>query len=236
MTWLNRRPLACAFAAGALIALAGCTSVPDKANFDPALFQRQPAEATFEERVAVLADPAAMEMTVTGERVSGGSEAAGLYAPVQMPIGRIVHEAALAAFADAFPGGAPAVERAGAEPGAPTVALRVAQYDYRDRLQYVVPLLIPFGGLLVFEKWQLDLQLTIELRLLDVDGAVLWSNVYDSGLRIWEPQKRPFLHAPEKHFEGLARLTHETALALMRTAARDVGEWLRNERLRERAL
>jgi hypothetical protein len=67
-------------------------------------------------------------------------------------------------------------------------------------------------------------------------GAALWSNVYDSGLRIWEPLKRPLFERRETHFEGPVRLTHETALAPMRDAARDVGEWLRNERLRERAL
>ena len=235
MTRTFRRRLACAFALGALLVLAGCTSVPEKAEFNPALFPRPPTETAFDGRVAVLADPAALAMAVTGERVSGSPSTAP-FAPVQMPIGRIVHEAALAAFADAFPGGAAAVERAGAEPGTPTVALRVTNYDYRDRLQYVIPILLPYAGLLVFEKWQVDLQLTIELRLLDVDGAVLWSNVYDSGLRIWEPLKRPLFEAPEKHFEGLVRLTHETAFALMRDASRDVGEWLRNERLRERPL
>lgn len=235
MTRPLRRRLACAFALGTLLVLAGCTSVPDKAGLDPALFPRQPVEATFDGRIAVLADPAAVEMTVTGERVAGG-QGGFLNAPVQMPIGRIVHEAALAAFADSFRGGAVTVERAGSEPATPTVALRVTRYDYRDRLQYVIPLLIPYGGLLVLEKWQVDLQLAIELRLLDVDGAVLWSNAYDSGLRIWEPLKRPLFGPGEKHFEGLVRLTHETAFALMRDAARDVGEWLRNERLRERAL
>jgi hypothetical protein len=131
-------------------------------------------------------------------------------------------------------GGAATVERAGNAPTTPTVALRVTRYDYRDRLHYFI--VIPIGGLLVPGKSQLDLQLAIELRLLDVDGAVLWSNVYDSGLRIWEPLKRPLFEAPEKHFEGLVRLTHETAFALMRDASRDVGEWLRNERLRERPL
>ena len=198
---------------GALLVLAGCTSVPDKANFDPTLFPRQPVETTFDGRIAVLADPAAVEMTVTGERVSGG-QTVGVDAPVQMPIGRIVHEAALAAYASTFRGGALATERAGAAPGTPTVALRVTHYEYRGH----------------------RLQLVIELRLLDVDGAVLWSNVYDSGLRIWKPQKRPLFQTPEKQFEGLVRLTHETAFALMRDAARDVGEWLRNERLRERRL
>jgi len=233
MTRPDRKRIARVFVVGALLALAGCTSVPDKAGLDPALFPRQPAETTFDGRVAVLADPAAVEMTVTGERVAGG-QGGFLDAPVQMPIGRIVHEAALAAFADSFRGGAPTVERAGAEPGTPTVVLRVTHYEYRDRLQYLI--VIPIGGLLVLEKRQLDLQLTIELRLLNVDGAVLWSNVYDSGLRIWEPLKRPLFGPGEKHFEGLVRLTHETAFALMRDAARDVGEWQRNERLRERML
>lgn len=235
MTCPSRRRTTRALVAGALMALAGCTSVPDKAKFDPTLFPRQPVETAFDGRIAVLADPAAVEMTVTGERVSGG-QSVGVDAPVQMPIGRIVHEAAMATFASAFRGGAPATERAGAEPRLPTVALRVTRYDYRDRLQYVIPLLIPYGGLLVLAKSQLDLQLVIELRLLDVDGAVLWSNVYDSGLRVWEPLKAPLFKPRETHFEGLVRLTHETAFALMRDAARDVGEWLRNERLRERPL
>ena len=235
MTCPGRKQVARTLAVGALLALAGCTSVPDKADFDPMLFPRQPVEATFDGRIAVLADPAAMEMTVTGERVSGG-RTAGVDAPVQMPIGRIVHEATLAAFASTFHGGALATERAGAEPGTPTVALRVTQYDYRDRLKYVIPLLIPYGGLLILTDSQLDLQLVIELRLLDVDGAALWSNVYDSGLRIWEPLKRPLFERRETHFEGLVRLTHETAFALMRDAARDVGQWLRDERLRERRL
>ena len=235
MTCRTRKRITRAFVIGALLALAGCTSVPDKADFDPALFPRQPVATTYDGRIAVLADPAAVDMTVTGERVYGG-QSVGVDAPVQMPIGRIVHEAALAAFASTFRGGAPATERAGAEPGTPTVALRVTHYDYRDRLQYVIPLLIPYGGLLVLTKSQLDLQLVIELRLLDVDGVVLWSNVYDSGLRIWEPLKAPLFAPRETHFEGLVRLTHETAFALMRDAARDVGDWLRNERLRERPL
>jgi hypothetical protein len=228
MTYPTRKRIACAFVVGALLALAGCTSVPDKVAFDPALFPRQPAETTFDGRVAVLADPAAVAMTVTGESVSRGPHLLG--APAQVPIGRVVHEAALAAFADTFRGGAPTAERAGAEPGAPTVALRVVHYDYHNRR--LDSLTLPFltVWVVVWEKWRLDLQLTIELRLLDVDGAVLWSNVYDSGLRTWEHE------APERNLEELVRMTHETAFALMRDAARDVGEWLRNERLRERLL
>lgn len=228
MTRSIRRRLARALVLGALLALAGCTSVPEKAGFDPALFPRQPVEATFDGRVALLADPASVEMTFTGERVL--VRPGGFFAPVQMPIGRIVHEAALAAFADVFRGGAPAVARAGAEPATPTVVLRVTQYVYRDRLLHFIPL--PY---ILIDTWQLDLQLAIELRLLDADGTVLWSNLYDSGLRIWESQKSPLL-AHEEHTESLVRLTHETAFSLMRTAARDVGEWLRNERLRERLL
>jgi hypothetical protein len=226
MTCPTRKRIACAFVVGALLVLAGCTSVPVKVAFDPALFPSQPAEITFDGRVAVLADPAAVEMTVTGERVSRGLDT--MEAPVQVPIGRVVHEAALAAFADTFRDGAPTAERAGAEPGAPTVALRVVHYDYHSRLmsRFVMPIFF----VVVWEKWRLDLQLTIELRLLDVDGAVLWSNVYDSGLRTRENE------APERNVEELVRMTHETAFALMRDAARDVGDWLRNERLRERRL
>jgi hypothetical protein len=226
MTCPTRKRIARAFVVGALLALAACSSVPDKADFDPTLFPRPPVETTFDGHVAVLADPAAVAMTVTGERVARGGFA--VERPLQVPIGRIVHEAALAAFADTFRGGAPTAERPGVEPGTPTVAVRVVHYDHHTRLLHHFHMPIFFVA--VWEKWRLDLQLTIELRLLDVDGAVLWSNVYDSGLRTWEYEER------ERNVEELVRMTHETAFVLMRDAARDVGEWLRNERLRERRL
>ena len=228
MTCRSRKRIACAFVASALLALAACTSVPVKVAFDPALFPRQPVETTFDGRVAVLADPAAVEMTVTGEKVQRGLD---LERPLHVPIGRVVHEAALAAFADAFRGGAPTADRAGAVPGAPTVALRVVHYDYHTRL--LGRFAVPFLFVTVWEKWRLDVQLAIELRLLDVDGAVLLSTVYSSGLRTWEHTEA---QTAEGNVEELVRVTHETAFSLMRDAARDVGEWLRSERMRERRL
>lgn len=210
-------------------ALAGCGTVRE-ARFDPSLLPSAAArQAPFPGRVDLLTDPQSLGFTVTGERLYD------LPADrVRMPIGRIVHEAALAAFAQAFEGGARAVDRLDATPGrAPVaiVALRVDQYAYRHRLLYFVPL-----GPLSVERSQLDLQLARELRLLDADGVVLWAQRYDSGLKIWAPRRGKFGDPPEPAFDGLVRLTHEVATRLAHQAARDVGEWLRNERLRERAL
>jgi hypothetical protein len=223
--------LASAMLAAAVLALAGCATEPQQGRFNPALFPSQATEATFDGQVALLADPASPKLEVLGERLADAG-------PVHMPIGRIVHEASLKAFAEAFRGGARSIDRIGGEPGAPTpiVIVRVVNYVYRDRLQYLIPLLFPLT-LQFYEKWQLDVQLVVEVRLLAEDGAMLWSGTFDSGVQIWEPLVDSPIPIPiESHTEGLLRQTHETAYRLMQRAARDVGEWLRKERLRERRL
>jgi hypothetical protein len=106
--------------------------------------------------------------------------------------------------------------------------VRVANYVYRDQLQYIIP--TPLG---VIEKRRLDVQIVVDVRLLDERGEVLWSSQYDSGVQVLDEGAFP---AHGKRPEKLVRLTHETAFRLMQQAARDVGEWLRNERLRERRL
>ncbi len=220
--------LARAMLAAAVLALAGCATEPQRGSFNPALFPSQATEASFDGQVALLADPASQALEVLGERLGDAG-------PVHMPIGRIVHEASLKAFAEAFRGGARSIDRIGGEPVTPMpiVTVRVVNYVYRDRLQYFIPLLW-YG---VIEKWQLDVQLVVEVRLLAGDGAMLWSGTFDSGVQIWEPLVDSPIPIPiESHTEGLLRQTHETAYRLMQRAARDVGEWLRDERLRERRL
>ena len=201
------------------------------AGLDPGLFARQAGgQVAFDGQATLLADPAELKTTVVGERLSSLVQA-------QVPIGRIVHEAALAAFADAFRGGVQSIDRIGSEPAprqSPIVAVRVVNYVYRDRLLYLIPL--PLPGLPMIEKRQLDVQIVADLRLLDAAGIVLWSGVYDSGIQIYDPPPGPFSWARESRLDGLTRLTHQTAYRLMQQVARDVGEWQRNERLRERAL
>lgn len=221
--------LARAVLAAAVFALAGCATEPQKGRFNPALFPSQAAEAAFDGQMALLADPASQALEVLGERLADAG-------PVHMPIGRIVNEASLKAFAEAFKGGARSIDRIGGEPGTPTpiVTVRVVNYVYRDRLQYFI--FFPYPTLYV-DKWQLDVQLVVEVRLLAEHGAMLWSGTFDSGVEIWKPLVDSPIPIPiESHTEGLLRQTHETAYRLMQRAARDVGEWLRNERQRERRL
>lgn len=217
-----------AMLAAAVLVVAGCATEPQQGRFSPALFPSQATEAAFDGQVAVLADPTSPKLEVLGERLGDAG-------PVHVPIGRIVHEASLLAFARAFKGGARPIDRIGGEPATPTpiVTARVVNYVYRDRLQYFIPLLW-YGAI---EKWQLDVQLVVEVRLFAGDGTMLWSGTFDSGVEIWEPLVDSPIPIPlESHTEGLLRQTHETAYRLMQRAARDVGEWLRNERLRERRL
>ena len=215
----------------ALLALAGCAATPEMAGLDPGLFGRQAGgQVAFDGQATLLADPAALQTMVVGERLSSLVQA-------QVPIGRIVHEAALAAFADAFRGGVQSIDRIGSEPAprqSPIVTVRVVNYVYRDRLLYLIPL--PLPGLPMIEKRQLDVQIVADLRLLDAAGIVLWSGVYDSGIQIYDPPPGPLSWARESRLDGLTPLTHQTAYRLMQRVARDVGEWQRNVRLRERAL
>jgi len=214
--------------AAAVFALSGCATEPQKGSFNPALFPSQATEASFDGQVAVLADPSSLAHEVLGERLADAG-------PVYVPIGRVVHEASLKAFGEAFKGGARSIDRIGGESATPMpiVTVRVVNYVYRDRLQYFIPLLT-FG---VIEKWQLDVQLVVEVRLLAEDGAMLWSGTFDSGVEICKPLVDSPIPVPlESHTEGLLRQTHETAYRLMQRAARDAGEWLRNDRLRERRL
>jgi len=218
--------LAPALALVALLALGACQT-PHEGRVDPALFPRQTdARAIFDGPVAVLTDATSLETVVLGEALADRR-------PMQMPIGRIVHEASLEAFAEVFKGGVQAVDRLGGGPATamPLVAVRLANFVYRDRLRYIVPLLF-----VSVEKWRLDVQIAVDVRLLDDKGEVLWSSTYDSGVQVFDEGDFTAPTALLERPESLVRLTHETAFRLMQQAARDVGEWLRKERLRERRL
>lgn len=220
--------LAPALALVALLALGACQT-PHEGRVDPTLFPRQTdARAIFDGPVAVLTDATSLETVVLGETLADRR-------PMQMPIGRIVHEASLEAFAEVFKGGVQAVDRLGGGPvtAMPLVAVRLANFVYRDRLQYIVPLPLP---LVAVEKWRLDVQIAVDVRLLDDKGEVLWSSTYDSGVQAFDEGTFTEPTALLERPESLVRLAHETAFRLMQQAARDVGEWLRNERLRERRL
>jgi len=223
------RGLGRAALAVALLALAACSTVPEQGSFDPKLFPPASTTASFAGRVALLTDSTSLKQEVLGERLA-------YTGPVHVPIGRIVHEASLVAFSEAFKGGVLAIDEIAGAPSrqTPVVTVCLVDYTYRDRLQYLIPLLI--GGL-VIEKWQLDVRLVVEVRLLATDETMLWSSTFDSGIQVWQQRRdSPFPIPLESRAEGLLRQTHETAVKLLRQAADDVGRWLREEQRRERQL
>lgn len=152
------------------------------------------------------------------------------YFPVQveMPIGRIVEAAGLLAlrreFAAAAPGPAP--------PDARDLRLQVSgvALDLKSDLIYFVPL--PY---IPIERVDLTARLALTVNVVGPEGAVRWSQVYDSGRELWVP-KKPSLLVGEPAHEGIQRMAHELSLRLMRQAAQELRAWLEQERRRERVL
>jgi hypothetical protein len=152
----------------------------------------------------------------------------GLNSPeqIQMPIGRIVEAAGRLALAAEF---APLADSEGANPR--TLRLRVDSVtaDADDRLVYFVPL-----GPLSFGRTDVTTRLAFRVNLVGPGDTVRWSQSYDSGKELLEPQRKGLFL--ELITDGIQRQTHEQAARLMRQAARDLRAWLEQERRRERVM
>lgn len=161
---------------------------------------------------------------------------------VRLPIGAIVEAAALAAFDSEFAGG---VQLRQGDTGAPVqspaavtslwVTARNIRFDYRNDFVYFIPL-----GPLTMERWDLTLRLSVDMRVLDERGVVLWSRSYDTGHELWKPP--PWTWTSERMLRieddghRVQRFAHEQAARLMQQAARDVRQWSDHEQRRERVL
>jgi hypothetical protein len=152
------------------------------------------------------------------------------YFPVQveLPIGRIVEAAGLRALGREFVTVAPGL----ASPDARALRVQVSgiALDLKSELIYFIPL--PY---IFVERTDVTARLAFTLHVTGPDGAVRWSQAYDSGRELWVPKKPSLLVAEPAH-EGVQRMAHELSLRLMRQAAQDLRVWLERERRRERVL
>lgn len=217
--------------------LSGCSALYvgalDKAMF-PAIAQvaaRAPEAIT----ISLASSDATLEST-------GPSLSDPARTRVRLPIGAIVEAAALAAFDSEFAGGVhlrQADAGASAQAAAVVTSLWVSatniHFDYRNDFVYFIPL-----GPLMMERWDLTLRLSVDMRVLDERGVLLWSRSYDTGRELWKPP--PWTWTPERMFRAeddghrVQRFAHEQAARLMQQAARDVRQWNDQEQRRERIL
>jgi hypothetical protein len=212
--------------AGVLAAamLGGCASTHEGA-VNPALFPRGTVapEVRLVGPVALWVPAEVRATVVVGESL--------IAAPipnrhVQVPVGRIVEQAALAALTEAFPGGVRSVQTAPArgEGLQATLVIDAVRFEYRDRLKYLVPVPVPGSPLIVGDT--VDVWLAFDLRLLDSQGRTASTRSYDAGRETWTPKPR----ATELAEDGIVRLAHEAAWHLAQQAVLDLRRWLELQR------
>ena len=182
----------------ALLVLLGGCAVPVQTTTDPALFPRSataPA-SKFAGRVALLVPPQVAGTLAQSEQFGGPRP--------QLPIGRIVEQAALLALGDAVSGGVDSLDAAPAANAgySATLVIESVRCVHRVHVLWIAP--IPYLGLV--GDSQTDVQVTFELRLLDAQGRTAWTQAYDSGREVW---KHPMLRSKESQTEGIVRLAHE---------------------------
>jgi hypothetical protein len=198
-----------------LVLLVGCGGLPPLKPFqpppDPALFPRSSAGPTTKVagRVALLVPPqVAATLSETQEHRRD----------MQLPIGRIVEQAAILAFGEAVSGGIGIVDSppaAGAGYSA-TLVIESVRCVERYGLQSV--------------------RVTFELRLLDAQGRTVWTQAYDSGSQRMAPALPTNELAIQKMHDDIMRLAHEGAWRLMQQAVVDLRDWVAGERLKAREL
>jgi hypothetical protein len=197
-----------------LVLLGGCSGLPPLKPFqpppDPALFPRSSTVATtkIEGRVALLVPP----------QVAGTlSETQEHRRDMQLPIGRIVEQAAILAFGEAVTGGIGIVDSPpAADAGySATIVIESVRCVERYGLRSV--------------------QVRFDLRLLDAQGRTVWTQAYDSGSQRMAPAL-PLYEDMQKMHDDILRLAHEGAWRLMQQAVVDLRDWVAGERLKAREL
>jgi hypothetical protein len=209
-----------------MVLLCGCGGLPPLKPFqpppDPALFPRSSIGPTTKVagRVALLVPPqVAATLSETKEHRRD----------MQLPIGRIVEQAAILAFGEAVSGGIGIVDSppaAGAGYSA-TLVIDSVRCVERSRLLWIAP--TPIG---IVGDSEISVQVAFDLRLLDAQGRTVWSQAYDSGGLVWD---HPLLGKEQKD-DGILRLAYEGAWRMMQQAVVDLRDWVAGERLKVREL
>lgn len=194
-----------AWLAGALVIVTGLGGCAYNAEFTPAYLEeaRHPAAERAEGKVLVYTTRADDEYVYSGSPTSftgGGST-------LTLPLGRITREAAKAAFADAFAGGAEHVPELAAQPdGRLIVSPKVTGFSYEyNQLKNLGFAVTP------------SVNVTLRMRVLDATGRSTWERTYDSG----QVEGTSWMIMPTPT-ESMGRLTHKVIYDLLARSAADI--------------
>jgi hypothetical protein len=207
----------------AALACAGCTGVYEGKFESRQLGMPGLSTATKDRaRLAVGVEPAELGRTYVGVPTMVHQ------LQVNLPLGRIVDGAALAAFEREFELVVPLQPQF---PQALRIEIGALRFEVRDDV-------LDEGRSALGPPVELTGRMTLEVRVLDANGVERWTRDYDSGRERWAPAQPATGRMAESEAwgPGLQRLAHEQAARLTGQAARDVRAWLLSERARERTL
>jgi hypothetical protein len=189
-------------AAMAALAFAGC-AMTSTYNAGYLAAARRPAAAMAEGKVLVLTTPQDDAYVYTGNPTSftGGGTT------LTLPLGAIVKEAALAAFADTFRGGVDAAPQvANTSQYTVIVAPRLVSYSYEyNQLKNVGFAITPTAVV------------NIDVRVVDAAGALRWQRSYASG-----PVEGPAYFLNTSPQEEISKVTHKALYDMFSKAAGEV--------------
>ncbi len=154
-------------------------------------------------KVLVVTAPADDQFVFSGKPTSFTGSANTL----TLPVGSILRESALAAFADTFKGGATAAAAGSAtEGGALIVAPRLLSFTYEyNQLKNIGFAITPTAVI------------KVKVSVLDAKGQALWSRDYDSG-----NVEGPSYMISGAPAEEIVKVAHKAAYEVMYKAARDI--------------
>ncbi len=197
-----RTAVMCGLSLAALLLVSGCT-YPLK--YDPAYLAaaRRPVETQIDGKALIYTTPQEDAYVFSGHPTSF----TGSGTTAELPLGVIVREAARAAFADVFRGGADESNSLdGAQGYRVVVRPHSTQYEYQyNQLKNLGFAITPIVAM------QLD------VLVVDAAGATIWQRTYASG-----EVTAPSYMINMKPEEAIDKVTHKAAYDLMARAAGDI--------------
>ncbi len=185
-----------------LLSLAGCTYA---LKYNPGYLAaaRRPASAQTDGKALIYTTSEEDRYTFSGAPTS----ITGSTTTAVVPVGEIVREAARAAFTDVFRGGADTADTLGAAAGYRVIAEpRTVDFKYQyNQLRNLGFAITPI------------VEMTLEVRVLDANGAMTWHRVYPSG-EVSGPSYMVNLSPAEE----INKLAHKAAYDLLVKAAADI--------------